>query len=88
MRVPLYPDRGLTLSPNSVLHVRTQISTERPPPIIVVLIRDELPIKGLLLVVDIPHKYFAARRSIHAVLHVDHVTHFGGISPPDWQTIP
>ena len=39
VRVPLYPDRGLPLSPNSVLHVRPKISTERPPPFIVGLIR-------------------------------------------------
>ena len=38
-RVPLSPDRGLPLSPNSVLHVWHQISTERPPPFIVGLIR-------------------------------------------------
>ena len=39
-------------------------------------------------VVEIPHKAFAARRSIHSVLQVEHVTHLGGISPPDWQTKP
>ena len=38
MRMPLYPDRGLPLSPNIVLHVRPQISTERPPLFIVGLI--------------------------------------------------
>ena len=38
VRVPLSPDRGLPLSPNSVLHVRPQISTECPPPFIVGLI--------------------------------------------------
>ena len=37
--VPLSPDRGLPLSPNSVLHVRPQISTERPQQFIVGLIR-------------------------------------------------
>ena len=29
VRVPLSPDRGLPLSPNSVLHVQPQISTKR-----------------------------------------------------------
>ena len=38
VRVPLSPDRGLPLYPNRVLHVRLQISTERPPPVIVRLI--------------------------------------------------
>ena len=37
---------------------------------------------------EIPHEFFAARRSIHAILKVDHVTHLGGISPPDCQTMP
>ena len=37
--VPLSPDRGLTLSTNIVLHVRSQISTKRPPPFIVGLFR-------------------------------------------------
>ena len=38
VRMPLSLDRGLPLSPNSVLHVRPQISTERPPPFIMGLI--------------------------------------------------
>ena len=36
--IPLSPDRGLTLSPNRVLHIRPQISTERPLLFIVRLI--------------------------------------------------
>ena len=39
MRVPLSPDRGLPLSTNRFLHVLPQISNERPPLFIVVLIR-------------------------------------------------
>ena len=35
--------------------------------------------------VDIPNKAFAARRSVCAVLQVDHVTYLGGISPVNWQ---
>ena len=38
MRVPLSPDRGLPSSTNIILHVRPQISNERPPPFIVGLI--------------------------------------------------
>ena len=38
VRMPLYPDRGLPLFPNSVLHVQPQISTERPSQFIVGLI--------------------------------------------------
>ena len=34
VRVPLSTDRSSPLSPNSVLHVRSQISNERPPPFI------------------------------------------------------
>ena len=39
VRVPLSPDRGLPLSPNSVLNVQLQIITERPLPFVVGLIR-------------------------------------------------
>ena len=42
VRVPLYPDSGLTLSTNSVLHVLPQIITKRPPLFIVGLIRKSL----------------------------------------------
>ena len=38
MRMPLFTDRGLPLSPKIVLHVRPQISTELPPPVIVGII--------------------------------------------------
>ena len=38
VRVSLSPDRGLPLSTNSVLHIRPQISTKRPPLCIVGLI--------------------------------------------------
>ena len=38
VRMPLSPDRGLPLSPNSVLYVRPQISTESPLLFIVELI--------------------------------------------------
>ena len=48
----------------------------------------EITAKGLTPVVDIPHKTFATRRSICAVLQVNHVTHLGGISTTDWQTRP
>ena len=39
VRVPLSPDRGLPLSTKIVLHVQPQISTKRPLPFIVGLIR-------------------------------------------------
>ena len=45
VRVPLSRDMGLPLSPNSVLYVRPQISTERPPPVIVGLIRPHLRVR-------------------------------------------
>ena len=50
----------------------------------------KLPAEGLPPVVETPHKAetFAARRSIRAVLRVDHVTHLGWMSPPNWQTKP
>ena len=48
----------------------------------------DLPAKGLPPVVEILDKAFAAWRSVCAVPRVDHVTHLGGISPPDWQTKP
>ena len=35
MRVPLSPDRGLPLSPNIVLYIQPQISTELPLPFLV-----------------------------------------------------
>ena len=38
VRMPFSPDRGLPLSPNSVLHIWTQISTELPLPFIAGLI--------------------------------------------------
>ena len=46
----------------------------------------DLPVKGLPPVVEIPNKAFVAQRSVHAVPRMDHVTHLGGVSPPDWQT--
>ena len=42
-----------------------------------------LTAKGLLLVVEIHHKTFVARRFVHAVPQLDHITHLVGISPPD-----
>ena len=48
----------------------------------------DLPAKGLPLVVDIPHKDFAAWCSVSAVPRVNHITHLGGISSLDWQTKP
>ena len=47
-----------------------------------------LTAKGLPLVVEIPHDYFAVRRSVCDVLQVDHMTHLGGISPTNGQTMP
>ena len=38
--------------------------------------------------VEIPHEAFSARRPVRAVPRVDHITHFGGISPLGWQTKP
>ena len=35
---------------------------------------------------EISDEAFTMRRSVRAVPQVDHVTHLGGISPPDWQT--
>ena len=45
-----------------------------------------LPAKGLPLVMEIPHDYFAERHYVHAMPRVDHMTHLGVISPPDWHT--
>ena len=39
VHLPLYPDRGLTLNLNSVLHVQPQISTKHPLPFIMGLMR-------------------------------------------------
>ena len=47
-----------------------------------------MPAEGLPLVVEIPHESFAARLSICAVPQVDHITHLGRISPPNWHTMP
>ena len=47
-----------------------------------------MPSKGLPPVVEITHEDFAAWRSVCAVPRVYHVTHLGGISPANWQTIP
>ena len=43
--------------------------------------------KVLSPVAEIPHKLFAARRSVCAMLQVDHVTHLGGIFLSDWLTM-
>ena len=48
----------------------------------------ELPSEGLSPVVEIPHETFAVRSSVCAVLRVDHITHLGVVSPPDWHTRP
>ena len=48
----------------------------------------ELPTKGLPPVADIPHEALAARPCACAIPRVDHVTHLGGISPPNWKTKP
>ena len=47
-----------------------------------------MPVKGFPPVMDIPDEDFAARRSVRAVSRMYHVTHLGGISPPDWQKKP
>ena len=49
--------------------------------------RGELTSEETPTVVEIVHKSLVARRSIHAMPRVDHVSHLGGISPPHWQTI-
>ena len=38
----------------------------------------EMPAEGLPPVVDIPPKAFASRRSVCAVLQIDHITHLWG----------
>ena len=48
----------------------------------------ELHAEGLPQVVEIPHEAFVEQCSICAVPQVDHITHLGGISPPDFQTKP
>ena len=47
-----------------------------------------LPVEGLLLVAEIPHKAFAARLPICAMPRLDHVNNLGGIYSPYWQTRP
>ena len=49
---------------------------------------EELPVEAPPPVVEIPHKAFAERHSVRDVPQVDHVTHLGGIPPPNWQTYP
>ena len=48
----------------------------------------EMPAKGLPQVTEILPDFFAARRSVRAVPHIDHIAHLGGISPRNWQTKP
>ena len=48
--------------------------------------RGELPGAGLPLVLELPSEAFAVRRSMRAVSREDHISHLGGVSPPDWQT--
>ena len=48
----------------------------------------KLPTEGLPPVVEIPHKTFALWRSVRAMPQVHHVRILGGISLPDWQTMP
>ena len=48
----------------------------------------KLPTEGLPPVVEIPHKTFALWRSVRAMPQVHHVRLLGGISLPDWQTMP
>ena len=48
----------------------------------------ELPAKGLLPVMEIPHYFFASQRSICAVPQADNIAHLGGIFLFNWQTKP
>ena len=48
----------------------------------------ELPVMGLPLVMEIPPKFFATRRSVCAMPRSDHIAHLGGIFLLDWQTKP
>ena len=48
----------------------------------------KLPAQGLPPVTEISPDFFAARRSVCAVLLMDHIAHLGGISPRDWETKP
>ena len=48
----------------------------------------ELPTKGLPQVTEILPDFFAARRSVRAVPHMDHIAHLDGFYPRDWQTKP
>ena len=48
----------------------------------------KLPAQGLPPVTEISPDFFAARRSVCAVLLMDHIAHLGGIFPRDWETKP
>ena len=48
----------------------------------------ELPTKGLPQVAEIPDEAFASRRSIRAMMQLEHVTHLGGIYLLRWKTKP
>ena len=41
----------------------------------------DLPVKGLSLVLEIPHEAFMVRQSVCAVLRLDRVTRLGGTPP-------
>ena len=82
--VELDPD-GRVLLMQSLLSVRFNVySTQR----LLFACLGDLPAEGLLPVVEIPDKAFVARRTVHTVLRVDHVTHLGGISLLDLHTKP
>ena len=48
----------------------------------------KLPAEGLLLVMEIPPDFFAARRSVCAVPRSYNIAHLRGIFLLDWQTKP
>ena len=43
----------------------------------------ELPAEGLPQVMEISPDFFTARRSVRAMLRIDHIARLGGISPLD-----
>ena len=50
--------------------------------------RGDFSAKPLPPVVEIHHNAFAERCSVLSVPQVEHLTHLGGKSPPNWNTIP
>ena len=82
--VKIDPD-GRVLLMHLLFYVRVNVySTQRR----IFACLGKLPAEGLPPVVEISVKAFAERRSVCAVMQVNHVTLLGRISQLNWQTKP